>query len=502
MDSAFIWKKREVSIMSHEHFIDNEWVAGNGATFQSLNPSTESVIWEGDEASSATILEAIGSARTAFNSWREMPFKKRCDFVCLFQQTLALEKTLLATIISEETGKPLWETYQEVEAMLNKITISIEAHQERCLDKKKQLGNRFSFTRYKPHGVVVVLGPFNFPGHLPNGHIVPALLAGNTVVFKPSDYTPNVANFMMKLWQKVGLPPGVLNMVQGGGRVGELLVSHPEVKAIFFTGSSKVGFGLRRLLIDNPDKLLALEMGGNNPLIVSKYSDMDAVLLNIIQSAYITAGQRCTCSRRLIVVQNEQTEFLMTRLKETALSIKVGAYTDTLEPFMGPLVQPQMKQILIQAESDYKQNGAKVWVPFSEPYSKGYFLSPALLEVPDASCFKDEEFFGPMLVVARVDTLEDAVVVANDTQYGLSAGLLSENKKEYDFFYNTIRAGVVNWNVPTTGASSSAPFGGIKASGNFRPSAYYAADYCSYAVASLESDVSWMPEVLPPGIMI
>jgi len=495
-------EKRENFNMSNHQFINNQWVDGKGSVFQSLNPASDAVVWEGEEASEQTVLQAIESAGEAFDGWRQLSFKDRCNVVLAFKEKLALKQLALATVISDETGKPLWETKQEVGAMLGKIDISIEAHLNRCGDTIKEMGDRVSVIRHQPHGIVVVLGPFNFPGHLPNGHIIPALLAGNVVLFKPSEFTPKVAEMMMAIWLDAGLPSGVINMVHGGKYIGQSLVNHPSVKAVFFTGSSAVGQFLKTTLIDNPDKILALEMGGNNPLIVTSYSNVDAVILNIIQSAYITAGQRCTCARRLIVVQDSQTDALLNKLATAIKRIKVGVYTNKPEPFMGPLVQPMMKTMLLQAEADYIKDGAKSLVPFTEPIKTGSFLTPALLDISSVPNFRDTEYFGPMLVVTRVTCMEDALIAANRTKYGLSAGLLSDSDDDYNYFYNTIKAGIVNRNVPTTGASSGAPFGGIKASGNYRPSAYYAADYCSYPVSSIESKHVWMPEALPPGVTL
>lgn len=354
--------------------------------------------------------------------------------------------------------------------------------------------------RHRPHGVVAVFGPFNFPGHLPNGHIVPALLAGNTVVFKPSELTPLVAQKTVACWQAAGLPPGVINLIQGGRETGSSLAAHPAIDGLFFTGSPATGKALHRQFAGQPGKILALEMGGNNPLVVYGVSDLEAAAYHTIQSAFLSAGQRCTCARRLIVPEGAEGDRYIERLCQMMGTLRIGPYTDCPEPFMGPMINNQAAERLLDTQASLVAKGGKALVPMRRLKEGLPFLSPGLMEVTAVIERPDVEAFGPLLQLIRCEDFSAAIEEANRTAYGLSAGLFSDYAELFDTFYRQIRAGIVNWNRPLTGASSAAPFGGVGDSGNHRPSAYYAADYCAYPVASLEADQLTLPATLSPGI--
>jgi succinylglutamic semialdehyde dehydrogenase len=348
---------------------------------------------------------------------------------------------------------------------------------------------------------MAVLGPFNFPGHLPNGHIVPALLAGNTVVFKPSEMTPMVAQKTLECWQAANIPPGVINLVQGGKETGKALSEHKDINGLLFTGSWNTGCHFAKLFAEYPEKILALEMGGNNPYIISSVQNIQAAAYLTIQSAFLTSGQRCTCARRLIIIDSPQSKTFLSTLIKMAESIRVGAYTDSPEPFMGPLISAAAASMLISKHDSLIRQGAIPILPL-KILSKGpAFLSPGIIDV-SAITSPDEELFGPLLQVIHVPNFTAALEIANRTKYGLAAGLLSDKPKEYELFYKYVKAGIINWNTPLTGASSAAPFGGIGQSGNHRPSALYAADYCAYPIASLERGTIVTTTELLPGIEV
>jgi succinylglutamic semialdehyde dehydrogenase len=301
------------------HFIHNAWHDGTGPAFWSENPATGERLATYRAATAAEVDQALRAARAAFESWSLLPVEQRIAHVTAFADLLKTEKSRgtpdsLPHLIAQETGKPLWESLTELDAMINKIPLSIQAMKERRGPSVSTTHNQTTATRYKPHGVVAVFGPFNFPGHLPNGHIVPALLAGNTVVFKPSELTPGVAQRTVELWHQSGLPAGVLNLVQGARETGQALASHPDIDGLFFTGSVAAGRALSRLLADSPHKILALEMGGNNPLVLWNATDTQAAALLTIQSAYQTTGQRCSCARRLILETGPRGDALLDRL--------------------------------------------------------------------------------------------------------------------------------------------------------------------------------------------
>jgi succinylglutamic semialdehyde dehydrogenase len=449
-----------------------------------------------------SVTSVVAQARLALEGWADAPAARRAGIAFAYAEQLRANKAELGLIISEETGKPRWESATEVDAMIGKVALSVRALEERRRATETTSAGVTAATRYKPYGVVAVLGPFNFPGHLPNGHIVPALLAGNTVVFKPSEHTPRTGRRMADLWRAAGLPGGVLNVVEGGADVGEALVTFPDVDGVFFTGSFEVGRAINRAVADHPGKIVALEMGGNNPLVVHRVGDLRAAAYAIVQSAYISAGQRCSCARRLIVVEDERTPALIAAMLDLIGRIRVGLHTDSPEPFMGPVITPRAAQKLLNAQDELIARGAEPLARMTSLRGIPQLLSPGLLDVTRVhdTPLDDQEHFGPLLQLVRVPHFEAALRRANRTRFGLAAGLLSDDRALWDEFYRKVRAGVVNWNRALTGASSALPFGGVGDSGNNRPSAFFAADYCSYPVASLEIERVAMPATLTPGI--
>ncbi|MEJ5864833.1 succinylglutamate-semialdehyde dehydrogenase [Pseudomonas farsensis] len=484
------------------HFIAGQWLAGQGEALQSLNPVTQAVVWAGQGADAAQVDAAVQAARKAFPGWALLGLDARISVLEAFADKLKARADELARCIGEETGKPLWESATEVTSMVNKVAISVQSYRERTGEKSAPLGDANAVLRHKPHGVVAVFGPYNFPGHLPNGHIVPALLAGNCVVFKPSELTPKVAELTVQCWVEAGLPDGVLNLVQGARETGVALAANAGIDGLFFTGSSRTGNLLHQQFAGRPDKILALEMGGNNPLLVDEVKDLDAAVYTIIQSAFISAGQRCTCARRLLVPEGAWGDALLARLVEVSRSISVGAFDQQPAPFMGSVISLQAAQALLAAQADLLGKGALALLAMTQPQPGAALLTPGIIDVSAVAERVDEEFFGPLLQVVRYANFEAAIDEANNTQYGLAAGLLSDSHARYQHFWLRSRAGIVNWNKQLTGAASSAPFGGVGASGNHRASAYYAADYCAYPVASLETASLALPAALTPGVTL
>jgi succinylglutamic semialdehyde dehydrogenase len=243
-------------------------------------------------------------------------------------------------------------------------------------------------------------------------------------------------------------------------------------------------------------------MGGNNPLIVDQLADVEAAVYCIVQSAFISAGQRCTCARRLLVPQGEWGDSLLARLVNVTASIKVGAFDETPAPFMGSVISLQAAEHLMKAQERMLDKGATALLAMTQPLKAAALLTPGIIDVSAVAERADEEFFGPLLQVIRYADFEGAIAEANNTRFGLAAGLLSDSAARYQQFWLHSRAGIVNWNKQLTGAASTAPFGGVGASGNHRASAYYAADYCAYPVASLESERLSLPATLTPGVSL
>ncbi|MFH0822608.1 MAG: succinylglutamate-semialdehyde dehydrogenase [Pseudomonadota bacterium] len=484
------------------HFINGEWINDGVGRFESTNPATGETTWEGPAAGDKEIHEAVMAASMAFDDWAGLSLTERVDHLESFGKLLFAHMKELSEIICRDTGKPRWEANTEVAAMIDKISISVEAYEDRCRTVVGEMGSGVTAVRYKPLGVMGVIGPFNMPCHLPNGHIIPALLAGNTVVFKPSGQAPRAGQAVMELWQMAGIPAGVVNMVQGRGETGMALSTHPLVDGLFFTGSLETGQALHRASAGQTEKILVLEMGGNNPLVVHGVSNVKAAAYLTLLSAYITAGQRCTCARRLIVPEGDEGDRFVDALVKMVVSVAVGPYTDHPDPFMGTVISVEAAERLLAIQAELAEAGGEPLLEMKPLRGILALLSPGIMDVTKVKNPKDEEIFGPFLKLIRVPDFEAAVDEANKTAYGLSAALFSDDKDLYNFFFRKTRAGVVNWNRQTTGASSRLPFGGVGASGNHRPSAYYAADYCSYPIASIEADQVCVPSQFLPGISL
>lgn len=454
--------------------------------FQSIDPATGEVVWEGTAASPAEVQAATDRARAAFPDWADRSRDDRIEAVKRYQAVLKRRAPEMAEAISRETGKALWETNAELGAMAGKVDISIRAYDERTGERESETGFGRAVLRHRPHGVAAVLGPFNFPGHLPNGHIVPALLAGDTVVFKPSEETPWIGQLMAECFAEADLPDGVVNVVQGGRDTGAALLDS-GIDALMFTGSGAAGAHFRRKFADDPHVILALELGGNNPLVVWDAADAEAVAGIVVQSAFVTTGQRCSCARRLIVPEGPQGDAIIAAVDAMVDRLILAPWNSTPEPYAGPLISPRAAEGALAALQQRIDAGARV-IRASGPVDNlpGAFVRPAIIDVTGVAV-PDEEMFAPFLSVTRAPNFDAAIAEANATRYGLSAGLVSDDPARWDRFIQRIRAGVVNFNRPTTGAAGDMPFGGLGASGNHRPSAYYAADYCAYPVASFEA---------------
>ncbi|CAN5404079.1 succinylglutamate-semialdehyde dehydrogenase [soil metagenome] len=460
--------------------------------FTSTDPATGDTFWEGTAASPAEVKTAVDAARAAFPDWADRPRQDRIDALKRYQSVLKRRAPELGEAISRETGKARWETTQEAGgAMVGKVDISIRAYDERTPERTTDTAFGHATLRHRPHGVAAVLGPFNFPGHLPNGHIVPALLAGDTVVFKPSEEAPLTGQIMAECFAEADLPTGVCSVVQGAKETGAALLD-AGIDALMFTGSGAAGAYFRKKFADDPHVILALELGGNNPLVVWDAADAEAVAGIVVQSAFVTTGQRCSCARRLIVPEGPAGDAIVDAVDAFADRLIFGRWNDEPEPYAGPLISEKAANAALQALQQRIDLGAKV-IRASGPVGNlpngvrgGAFVKPAIIDVTGLNVL-DEEMFAPFLQVIRVPTFEAAIQAANATRYGLSAGLVSDDPKNWDHFIRRIRAGVVNFNRPTTGAAGDMPFGGLGASGNHRPSAYYAADYCAFPVASFEA---------------
>ena len=451
----------------------------------SYEPATGEELWRGAHGDVDRIVE---SARQAWPQWAAQPLANRIETMRRFVNEVRKDQDEFAELIARETGKPLWEAKTETEAVIAKVEISVRAYADRTGQRKLDSALQGTAAlRHKPHGVMAVLGPYNFPAHLPNGHMIPALIAGNAVILKPSEKTPAVGEKLVQLLNRAGIPEGVVQLLIGGPDEGKAMVAHPDVNGVLFTGSAQVGIAINKKLATDPGKIVALEMGGNNPIVLWDTPLLSDAAALVIQSAFTTAGQRCTAARRLIV-KADMYDAAVAEVKKLTDRIIVGAPFDEPQPFMGPVIDNQVADQLTESFVYLLSNGGKAIKHMRRLRDDLPFVSPAIIDVTNMSERPDVELFGPLLQVVRVDDFDEAIAEANNTRFGLSASLIGGTPKQYNRFWANIRAGIVNWNRPTNGASSAAPFGGIGYSGNHRPAAFYAADYCAYPVTSTEME--------------
>ena len=469
-------------------YIDGQWRAGAGPDFRNHCPATGDVVWESRSADEAEVVEAVTSARRAFQDWARLPQGDRTRILERYAIEIEKRADAIAETVSRDMGKVLWESKSEAATMKAKVAVSIAAQVERAGSKFSEAPFGSSHLTHRPHGVMAVFGPFNFPGHLPNGHIIPALLAGNTCVFKPSELAPGVAFHMAEAFAAAGLPDGCLNIVHGGRETGGALLN-ADIDGLLFTGSAATGVFFHKHFAGRPEVILALEMGGNNPLIMWDPADVDAAADIAAQSAFLTSGQRCSCARRVILPTGTWGDQVADAIVARAEGLAIGAWNEEGK-FMGPLVSEKAAVNAVEFQEMLIARGGRALKRLEHLKRGGGFVSAGVVDVTDANDIPDEELFGPVMQIIRVPDFDQAIARANATRYGLSGGLVSDDDALWVRAHHEMRAGILNRNRPTAGASGAMPFGGPGLSGNFRPGAYYAADYCAWPQASQVSDTA------------
>ncbi|KCZ51993.1 hypothetical protein HY29_05495 [Hyphomonas beringensis] len=474
--------------MADAVYISGKWSEGNGALIKNHCPATGEVVWEGASATAEQVGEAVKSASEAFKDWSRRPQSDRTAILEAYALEIEKRSDAIAQTISRDMGKALWESKAEAATMKAKVQVSIAAQVERAGSKNQDAAFGSVHLTHRAHGVMAVYGPFNFPGHLPNGHIVPALLAGNTCVFKPSELAPGVAALMAEAFEAAGLPAGCLNIVHGARETGGALLN-ADINGLLFTGSAATGTFFHKHFAGRPEVILALEMGGNNPLIIWDPADVEAAADIAAQSAFLTTGQRCSCARRVILPEGSFGDAVVEAIVARAKRLKIGAW-DEEDIFMGPLVSEQAAVNATEFQAMLSKKGGKSLRRLKRMDRGGGFVTAGVIDVTNAQDIPDEELFGPLMQVVRVGSFDEALARANATKYGLSGGLVSDDDALWVRAHQEMRAGILNRNRPTAGASGSMPFGGPGLSGNFRPGAYYAADYCAWPQASQVSDTA------------
>ncbi len=503
------------------NLIAGAWRPIPGDEIQSINPARprEAPLWSGTPRV-GDVDEAVGAARAALPAWSATPFEQRAAVLRRFEQICKDRADEMASLIADETGKALWDSKGEAGALAAKVDITLDDSPNAGLSRVGGFSFDAGDTRqgrcwFRPHGVMAVIGPYNFPAHLANGHIVPALAMGNTVVLKPSDKAPAVgqliASFYDQALRDAGAPAGVVNLVHGAASVAQKLTTHADIDGILFTGSWPVG---RRILegnLDHPGRIVALEMGGNNPMVVLPDADPRQAVIEAVRAAFVTTGQRCTCTRRLVLHEAIADKLLPAILK-AASNVVIGPPKADHPVFIGPIISGEARDAVLASQHVFTNAGGRVLLQGRaiEDEHGGFYITPSVVEVDrfddsaeaiesgDAGC--DIEVFGPLLRVSRVSNLDDAISQANATRFGLAASIFTQDEAAIARFFHEARAGCVNVNTGTAGASSKLPFGGLGHSGNHRPAGSFSLDYCAYPVAGLieRSDAA----ALPPGVTL
>ena len=431
------------------------------------------------------IEKACESAHKAYPSWSTLNQKDRNHFLLKLADVYKAKAEEIAQLISRETGKPLWESRLEATALSQKIAITLKKALPLVQDSPCDFALKGTKEKiaYRSKGVFLVLGPFNFPAHLPNGHLIPALAVGNTVIFKPSEKTPAVAEQLTKCFHLAGFPSGVLNTVQGGAKTAQALVKNPLVDGILFTGSYAVGQKIQRAILDQPQKILALEMGGKNSSLVWKDAHLEKAVEEVFKGAYLTCGQRCSATARVLLHKDIKDRFLK---KFIALSqkIQIGHWREN--PFMGPLIDEKAVQRYQKAIISAEKESALFHLKGQCLNHNGYYVRPSIVEPKSFNAgafYQNEELFLPFLTVYSVAEEEEACHLINQSGYGLCFSVFSQDKAFVGRLFQKARVGVFHWNLSTNGASSHLPFGGLGKSGNDRPAGLFSIYSCVTPVA-------------------
>lgn len=484
--------------------VDGRMVEGFDGALRAVSPSDlDDVIGE-VPFSAALVPEALAAARRAQPGWDALGVAARADHLRRLRGVIAAREGEIGAMIAREMGKPLREGRAEAKAMAAKIDIALGEGAQ--LARDAALDGKLSW-RFRPHGVLAVLGPFNFPLHLAHGHVTPALLAGNTVVFKPSEVTPHCGDLYARMALEAGLPAGVLNVVQGDGRVGAALASAEGVDGVLFTGSYEVGVKIIEANAARPGRLLALELGGKNAAVVLADAPWEKAQYDVLLSAFSTTGQRCTCVSRLIVERSIADRFV-DELARRAAQIRVGHAMDA-EAFCGPLATAAAlsKFEAMQAEAEAEGSRCVIEpgaaeVAWQGRAVRGYYVRPRVRRARPsaASGYQRREIFGPDLAVYVAEDLDHAVALANDSDFGLAGGVWSESEAKFEACVARVKVGCLAWNAPTVGSSSRLPFGGVGRSGNHRPAGVFSSLYCAYPLALTRGEASLDRKGLPPGL--
>jgi alpha-ketoglutaric semialdehyde dehydrogenase len=454
-----------------QNYIGGEWVdAASGETFESVSPANGDAIGVFPRSSTEDVDRAVAAAKAAWEDWRLVPAPERGQILYRFASLLIEEKDDLTDLMTREMGKVKAEAGGDVQEAID-MSLYMAGEGRRLFGQTtpSELRDKFNMSIRAPIGIVGVITPWNFPIAIPSWKIAPALVCGNTVVFKPATDTPLLGQRFVELLVEAGLPPGVLNIVHGGGRdVGDRLVRHPDVRVITLTGSRETGVEVMRNAADGL-KHIHLELGGKNAIIVLDDADLDLAVDGIVWSAFGTSGQRCTAASR-VIVQEGVYDQLQSRLVSAAEQLRLGyGWEDGTD--VGPVInKPSLEKIDSYTQIG-KDEGAKLLtggeVATGNGLDKGNYYRPTIFgDVDPDMRIAQEEIFGPTTALIPVDSFDDAIRVSNGIKYGLSSSIFTRDVNKAFRAMRDLQAGITYINAGTIGAEVHLPFGGTKDTGN------------------------------------
>jgi len=455
----------------YRNYIGGKWKASQDReVFENINPSNSKVLGHFQKSTKKDVDETVESARKAQAKWRKMPAPKRGEILFRVGELLLKNKESLARDMTAEMGKVIEETRGDVQEGID-MAFYMAGEGRRLMGETvpSEMPDKFCMSVRMPVGIVAAITPWNFPIAIPSWKLIPALVAGNTVVFKPASDTPVSAYNFVRLLEKAGLPPGVLNFVTGSGtEVGVPLMDHPEVDLVSFTGSTDTGSQVAQHCARQM-KRFSLEMGGKNAIIVMDDANLDSALEGVIWGAFGTTGQRCTACSRVIVHRKVLKKFTDALLKR-AQSLKVGDGLDS-KIEMGPLINESQRQKVLKYCKIGVDEGARLLtgggVCKTRATRKGFFFQPTLFaDVSPGMRIAQEEIFGPVLAIIACNSLEHAVEIVNDSRYGLSSAIYTQDVNHAFKAIETLDTGITYVNSSTIGAEIQLPFGGTKGTGN------------------------------------
>lgn len=438
--------------------------------------------------------EIVDSACSGFEYWRKLDYDQRISFLKSYQEQLIAKQDLFANAIALEAGKPLWEAKTEASALISKVDVTISESLKRIEQKKYQeiMPHTAGALYFKPIGPSLIIGPFNFPCHLANGQILSALIAGNSIVFKPSEKTCYSGELLIECFHQAGFPKGVINLVQGDGESARRLLKDKRIKGVFFTGSKEVGLKVLQTTHQDLSKLVSLELGGKNPAIVHQDADFDFTIQELLKGAFLTTGQRCTSTSLIFIHQSLASQFVETFHRLAKKIIVDHPLEYDKEPFMGPLIDQRSLDEYLLFMGMAKREGMEEVMRGKQLERRfpGHYVSPSIhfcSKFRAEGHFLSSEIFGPNCTIIPYNEVEEAISMVNSSEYGLACSVFTKDQDLFDLCVRDVDSGLINLNRSTVGASAKLPFGGVKNSGNYRPAAVATIDACVYQMASLQS---------------